>query len=84
MKIDEGLSRRLSPRQLDVIGELMRGSSNKAIAHALGIGEATVKVHLRSIMTKLKVTNRVQIVLRMSVNNKPASPPSAPRDAGCW
>jgi DNA-binding NarL/FixJ family response regulator len=74
----------LSPRQLDVIGELMRGSSNKMIAYALGIGEATVKVHLRNIMKKLGATNRVQVVLRMSVKDKLTSPPALPRDVGCW
>jgi DNA-binding NarL/FixJ family response regulator len=81
MKVDERLSRHLSPRQLDVIGELMRGSSNKAIAHALGLKESTIKVHLRNIMKKFKVTNRVQIVLRMGINQQP---PALPRDTGCW
>ena len=75
---------RLTPRQQAVIGELMHGSSNKNIAHALGMSEATVKVHLRNVMKKFGVTNRVQIVLRMSVKDKPASPPTLPRDVGCW
>ena len=74
----------LSPRQLDVIGELLRGGSNKAIAYALGVKESTVKVHLRNIMKKFKVTNRVQIVLRMSVKDRPAEIPARPRDVGCW
>lgn len=74
----------LTPRQLDVINELMRGSSNKAISYALGIAESTVKVHIRHVMKKFGATNRVQIVLRMSVKDKPASPPALPRDVGCW
>jgi DNA-binding NarL/FixJ family response regulator len=82
MKINNVLSHSLSPRQQDVIGELMRGSSNKAIAFSLGMKESTVKVHLRNIMKKFGVTNRVQIVLRMGAMGTGHLSP--PRDVGCW
>ena len=76
---------KLTPRQLDVAGELMRGGSNKQIAYALGIGEATVKVHLRNIMKKLGATNRVQVVLRMNLAGLAAPKPEGRRrDTGCW
>lgn len=77
--------RNLTPRQLDVVGELMRGSSNKTISHALGMKEATVKVHLRNVMKKLGCTNRVQVVLRMGLTALAAPKPEGRRrDVGCW
>ncbi len=52
----------LTSREEDVLHALLDGKPNKIIAHGLGISESTVKVHLRSIMRKLKVSNRTQIV----------------------
>jgi two-component system nitrate/nitrite response regulator NarL len=74
----------MTARQLDVVGELMHGSSNKTIAYKLGISQATVKVHLRSIMKKFGFTNRVQIVLYIGIGMKRPSAPHPPRDVGCW
>lgn len=52
----------LSPREHEVLELLTRGAVNKEIAAALAISENTVKNHLKSIMEKLHVENRVQIV----------------------
>jgi FixJ family two-component response regulator len=38
--------------------EIVRGRSNKEIASALGISEATVKSHINSILSKLGVDDR--------------------------
>jgi DNA-binding NarL/FixJ family response regulator len=54
---------RFTPRELEVIGGLQRGRSNKWIASQLNLSENTVKVHIRHIMKKLKAANRVQVVL---------------------
>jgi DNA-binding NarL/FixJ family response regulator len=53
-----------TPRQNEVLSLLCDGYSNKLIAYHLGMSEATVKVHVRAMMKKLKVTNRTQVVLR--------------------
>jgi DNA-binding NarL/FixJ family response regulator len=54
----------LSPREHEVLGLLTDGAVNKEIATTLDISENTVKNHLKSIMEKLHVENRVQAVAR--------------------
>jgi two-component system nitrate/nitrite response regulator NarL len=51
---------RLSPREKEILSYLVAGDSNKAIARGLGITEATVKVHLKSVQRKIRVENRTQ------------------------
>jgi len=48
----------LTPRELEVLRMLTKGSPNKEIARAMGIAEVTVKLHTRRIMEKLGVRNR--------------------------
>ncbi|MFQ5847237.1 MAG: response regulator [Candidatus Methylomirabilales bacterium] len=50
----------LSPREHEVLELLTKGSTNKEIAAALGISDNTVKNHLRNILDKLHLQNRVQ------------------------
>ncbi|MEM1100304.1 MAG: response regulator transcription factor [Pseudomonadota bacterium] len=50
----------LSPRESAVMLKLREGGSNKDIANALGICEATVKVYLRTCYQKIGVKNRTQ------------------------
>lgn len=49
------------PPRLEAVRTLLReGKSNKAIAHALGLSEGTVKNYMSDIFKSLKVTNRTQ------------------------
>ena len=48
----------LTPRELDVLRGIAKGQSNKAIAFDLNIVEHTVKNHIKSILSKLDVTDR--------------------------
>jgi two-component system NarL family response regulator len=50
----------LSSRELDVLRLLTEGLENKQIAHALGISEATVKTHLKSLYRRLGVRSRAE------------------------
>lgn len=61
-----------TPRELDVVELLLRGKSNKVIASELKMQESTVKVHVRHIMKKLRVTNRTQAALLISKMEQPA------------
>lgn len=53
----------LSPREREVLSLMVRGKSNKEIASALGITEATVKCHVGVILLRLGVTDRTQAVI---------------------
>jgi DNA-binding NarL/FixJ family response regulator len=50
----------LTPREFEVLNEIVHGKSNKEIAAALNISEATVKTHINSLLGKLGVTDRTQ------------------------
>ena len=54
----------LSPREVEVLGMLAEGLSNKMIAHRLGISEHTVKFHVASIMAKLHAGSRTDAVMQ--------------------
>jgi two-component system nitrate/nitrite response regulator NarL len=41
----------------------MHGDSNKAIAHRLGLAEATIKVHIKSLLRKIHAANRTQAAM---------------------
>jgi two-component system nitrate/nitrite response regulator NarL len=51
---------RLSPREQEILAHIARGASNKEIARALSIAEATVKIHVQHILRKLGLASRVQ------------------------
>lgn len=53
----------LSNREIDVLGQISRGRSNKEIASELNLAESTVKVHISNILSKLKVADRTQAVI---------------------
>lgn len=57
------LSPILTPREREVLCLIAEGMSNKEIATTLCITENTVKNHLRNIMKKLHLKNRVQIAV---------------------
>ncbi len=52
----------LSPRELQVLGELGQGKSNKEIAVALDISERAVKLHIVHILAKMPAKDRTHAV----------------------
>lgn len=53
----------LAARELAILKGLAQGHTNKRIANALGITEATVKVNLKSVLRKLGLSNRTQVAI---------------------
>lgn len=53
----------LTPREIDVLRLLASGESNHGIARQMHISESTVKVHMKAILRKLGVDNRVRAAL---------------------
>ena len=54
----------LTDREIQVLEEVITGATNKEIAEVLHITENTVKIHLRNILEKLHVQNRIQAAVR--------------------
>jgi two-component system, NarL family, nitrate/nitrite response regulator NarL len=53
----------LSGREAQILHLITQGAANKVIARELGLAEATVKVHVKAILRKVKVSNRTQAAL---------------------
>jgi DNA-binding NarL/FixJ family response regulator len=53
----------LSAREMEVLALIAKGLSNKEIASRLNLVEGTVKVHVTSILSKLRVSDRTQAIL---------------------
>ena len=52
----------LSPREVDVLVKVAKGTSNKIIAAELSVSEATVKSNITSILSKLGARDRTHAV----------------------
>jgi two-component system nitrate/nitrite response regulator NarL len=55
--------RTLSSREAEILQCLMHGAPNKVIARKLDVAEATVKVHIKAILRKIRVANRTQAAM---------------------
>jgi two-component system nitrate/nitrite response regulator NarL len=71
---------KLSGREVEILRSLMEGESNKTIARKLDIAEATIKVHVKSILRKVQVKNRTQAAMWATAH---LSAPSNPGEGGC-
>ena len=54
---------RLSSRERAILRCIIEGASNKVIARNIDIAEATVKVHVKAILRKIRATNRTQAAI---------------------
>jgi DNA-binding NarL/FixJ family response regulator len=70
----------LTPRELDVLRLVTAGYRNKEIATRLGIGENTVKFHLKHIVEKLHAGSRAEVAAR-AVRDRLVPEPTTDRQA---
>jgi two-component system, NarL family, nitrate/nitrite response regulator NarL len=73
----------LSSREAAILKALVQGAPNKVIACQLKISEATVKVHVKAILRKIRVKNRTQAAIwALHQQALPPSPARTPKTAG--
>jgi DNA-binding NarL/FixJ family response regulator len=73
---DDAFAPQLSPREKSILRCLIEGDSNKCIARKIDIAEATVKVHVKAILRKIRVHNRTQAAI-WGVNNGSLTRPAS-------
>ena len=73
---------RLSEREAQILDGLVRGHANKVIARSCDITEATVKVHMKSILRKIQVANRTQAAVWALEHGHSADELKTPADSG--
>jgi DNA-binding CsgD family transcriptional regulator len=73
-----GSSIKLTRREEEVLGGVMRSLANKEIAASLNLSERTVKFHVSSLLTKFRVRGRMELV-REAARRTPASMMAAPQ-----
>jgi two-component system nitrate/nitrite response regulator NarL len=82
IRTKDTLAPQLSTREKSILRCLIEGHSNKCIARKINIAEATVKVHVKAILRKIRVQNRTQAAIwgmnngseiRLANNNSPPS-----------
>jgi DNA-binding NarL/FixJ family response regulator len=56
----------LSRREIEVVRAVAKGLRNREIAERLGIAEGTVKLHLHTIYTKLRVDGRTALIVKLN------------------
>ena len=67
---NEPIDQMLTDREREVLHLLMSGRSNREIAAAMGIEQATVKAHLGRMLRKTRANNRVELTLRAMQEQK--------------
>jgi DNA-binding NarL/FixJ family response regulator len=65
-----GQLNKLTQREYDIAVRVGNGESNKVIAKACGITERTVKAHLTEVFQKLGVTDRLNLALVLSADDR--------------
>ncbi len=74
---EEACLTRLTAREREVLTHVSQGLTNKQVAVQLGVSENTVRSHLRNILEKLHLENRVQAAIFASRHNLDRPPQPA-------
>jgi DNA-binding NarL/FixJ family response regulator len=74
----------LTPREREVFDHIAQGLSNREIATALAVEESTVRTHVKRVLKKLDLRDRIQAVIfayESGVNRPaPGARPTRPQD----
>jgi DNA-binding NarL/FixJ family response regulator len=66
----DGSLRRLTPRERDLVAEILAGHSNKAIAVKFRVKEQTIRNQLTVLFRKLHVSSRLELAVKFSTRDK--------------
>lgn len=55
---------KLTPKEIEVLREIVKGASNKKIAELLVVSERTIHSHMSKILSKLNCENRHEIIVK--------------------
>lgn len=69
-----GSAVKLTRREEEVLGGVMKSMANKEIAATLNLSERTVKFHVSSLLSKFRVRGRMELVREASRNTMGAMP----------
>ncbi|MBI2953214.1 MAG: response regulator transcription factor [Chloroflexi bacterium] len=70
----------ISPREQEVLEHLVQGYSNAIIAKKIGLSEATVRFHLRNILSKLQARSRTEAAVQALKRNLVRPPQQQKRE----
>lgn len=56
-------SKKLTPREMDILRKLGEGKTNQVIATELGLSEGTIRVHISNLLRKLNLRSRIQAAI---------------------
>lgn len=62
-EVDIPIAKSLTERELQVLGGLCQGQSNKEIARDLDLQEVTIKLHVKTLCRKIEAKNRTQAAM---------------------
>jgi len=88
IQADDASGACLSDRETEILRCLTVGMANKVMSRLLSISEATVKVHVKAILRKLRLTNRTQAAIwavkhgfepQSAIRRQPGLTPSVPQ-----
>lgn len=59
--VSDHFGKRITPREIQVVAQVLEGYSSEAIATSLGISSGTVRIHRRNIYAKLQVSSQEEL-----------------------